>query len=548
MNIAKKKLFHIFILLAAAGIFLLTCISFFVPSAAAFILSFLPQKAYALYHSAPINYSFIGRVFRFTVLQAFCSAVLAIPIGIATAFFCARRQFFGRNLLLGLSAIPLSIPPMIIALAFILFFGRNGFANTLCMQIFSCSKPPFGFLYSKTGLIIAQAFYNFPIAMSTIAKVWANLPEEEEQAALLLGANRLSIFFTITLPALYSAIAFSFLMIFLYCFFSFILVLMFGGIGTATLEVELYQAARVGFNLKQAGFIGIIETLTALCILFLTVTVQKSLSAKNIRIKEKRERLAISGTAEKAFFFLVMSIIFFFLLAPLFSIMIHSILDTNHVYMQGIRVFTVRAWQKLITSTLFWRAFFNTIIVGACTASLALITAVFFIFITQNIESERVQKIKTIFPFLPFAVSSLMFGLGWTILHPAPSVIVLILAQTALAWPFAWTQIQTSYARIPETCFHAALLLSGNKIEAFLYVSLPLCKSGLLTAFAFVFAVSAGDASLPLVLSIPDFDNLSLLLFRFSGSYRFAESSAVAVVLAILTGFIFILSQRKRGA
>ena len=60
-----------------------------------------------------------------------------------------------------------------------------------------------------------------------------------------------------------------------------------------------------------------------------------------------------------------------------------------------------------------------------------------------------------------------------------------------------------------------------------------------------MFAISAGDASLPMILNLPRFQNLAVLLFDYAGSYRFTESSAVAVVLTLITSCVFFLQDKQ---
>ena len=138
-----------------------------------------------------------------------------------------------------------------------------------------------------------------------------------------------------------------------------------------------------------------------------------------------------------------------------------------------------------------------------------------------------------------------MLGFGWLLLRPNGTELILIFAQSSLAWPFAWTQIQTSLLRIPQNIINAAVLLSPDKKTAFFKVIVPMCKKGIFSALAFVFAISAGDASLPIVLNIPRFNNLALLIFDYASSYHFVESSAVAVVLSLMTGFVFFLQEKE---
>ena len=130
-----------------------------------------------------------------------------------------------------------------------------------------------------------------------------------------------------------------------------------------------------------------------------------------------------------------------------------------------------------------------------------------------------------------------------------PSLLLLVIVQSSLAWPFAWMQIETGLAKIPRSVLDAARLLSSSRTDAFFRVFLPLCKTGIISALCCVFAISAGDASLPLLLHIPNFENLALMLFRFAGSYRFTESAGIAVILAVLTGSLFYIQDtvRERG-
>ena len=240
-------------LVAAGCVFLAVVLAFILP----FITGFIPLFSDRYDFSLLIGYgtqedgsmSRILKITAFTIAQALISAFLATGVGLAAAFFCANRNFRMRSIVLALSSVPLCVPAVIIALGFILFFGTNGIFNTLIRFLFRIDRPIITSLFSLKGIILIHAFYNFPLAMKTITHMWERLGWEAEQAAELLGANRFRIFTTITLPALFHPVAASFLLIFLFCFFSFIIILLFGSLGVTTLEVELYKTARASLNM-----------------------------------------------------------------------------------------------------------------------------------------------------------------------------------------------------------------------------------------------------------------------------------------------------------
>ena len=523
-------------------IFFLVLLSFFLP----LILSFVPlfSSRFDFSHITGVKSSFdflqIFRIAAFTVSQAFFSAALACTVGFAAAYFCARKNFRGRKFLMALSSVPLCVPAIIVALSFIIFFGNNGILNSFLKSLLNQDEPPVNFVFSMTGVIIIHGFYNFPLAMKTISQVWERLSEDEPNAALLLGASKFRIFKTITFPALLNSIAVSFLLIFLFCFFSFIIILLFGGLALTTLEVELYKAARTKLDMNLAAKIALTEISAALILILIYSNLQKKMRVQNENLKGIRERTAIKGLGQKIFFSFTIFIIILFLIAPLFSIFLHSTYNVNYTSIFN-KFFYFKAWKNIFLSRTFWTALWTSIKIGILTAIVSLIASLFFAYITVFYNRRKIYAV----PYLPLAVSSVMLGFGWLLLSPNGTEIILIFAQSSLAWPFAWTQIQTSLLRIPQNIINAAVLLSPDKKTAFFKVIVPLCKKGIFSALAFVFAISAGDASLPIVLNIPRFNNLALLIFDYASSYRFVESSAVAVVLSLMTGFVFFLQEKE---
>lgn len=532
-NVIKRTLLQNTLVGGGGVLFCAVLIAFFVPLGAAIAPSFASDASAAAFRP-------LWKAARFTVMQAFLSAAGASGIGLCAAFFCARRKFFGRKLLLSLSAIPLSVPPVVIALAFILFFGKNGFVNKLLAAVSAGQLSLGTFLYSTGGIVLVHTFYNFPITMRTVSAAWEQLPEETEQAALLLGASPLRIFRTVIFPALKAPLCASSVIIFLYCFFSFVIILLLGGLGVTTLEVELYQTIRRDIHAGTAARIALLETGIATAAVGLYAYLRSRTPDHVERTQYARTRLNIGGAAESFFFTVLICIICFCLLLPLGSLVWYSLSSPK-----APLTITVEAWRQLLQRSHFWLAVWNTVQTGIGTAVFSVTAALFFAYIA--FQSNRTWRQSV--PLFPFAVSSVVLGVGWLKLDAAPSMLLLVIVQSSLAWPFAWIQIETGLAKIPRSVIDAARLLSASRADAFFRVFLPLCKTGIVSALCCVFAISAGDASLPLLLHIPNFENLALMLFRFAGSYRFTESAGIAVILALLTGSLFYIQDtvRERG-
>lgn len=527
------------------GALVLVLLSFILPSVFALLPVFLPSFALGFSESSVMSlesFMKIGRALRFTVTQALLSSFIAVLVGIPAAFLVSKRNFLFRRFLLALSGVPLCVPPMIIALAFVLFYGRQGWLNEFLMRVFSLEKPPVTFLYSMGGVVIAHGLYNFPVVLRTVSRVWERLPEAEEEAACLLGARSFRIFRTVTLPHLASSILSSAVLVFLYSFFSFIIVMLFGGIGGTTLEVELYRAARSSFNFRLAGFIALVETLCASGILVLYVCVQgffaSSGSSSGIHPVRQRKKFAHWGEVFLSVLFLLA--IAFFFTGPLASIVVRAFQVQSQGSYVGSLEWSLSAWKNVFARDSFYAALRSTMFVSSITAVIATSAALFF-----ALMENKNYSFFSLIPFVPLAVSSVMLGFGWTLLIPQGSVFTLICAQSAVAWPFAWTQIKSALERIPVSVDEASRLLSINERDSNFRVRIPLVLPGILSGAALVFAISAGDATLPLVLSLGEFENLPLVLYRLVGSYRFSEACVCAVVLALLSGFVFFLQDTQ---
>ncbi|MGP1587875.1 MAG: ABC transporter permease [Treponemataceae bacterium] len=537
-EIKTKTTFVIFAQIGKA-VFVSVLLLFFVP----LVASFLPianmnfsgeQEAKKI-----INFQFFLRLLKsagFTCLQASLSSLLAVIIGFSAAFFCANRSFWGRKFLLSLAGIPLAVPSVIIALSFIIFFGKNGFLNSKITHFFNLKNPLPSFLYSFWGLIITQAFYNFPIAMRTISQRWSLLNEDEQMAAKLLGAKTFRIFRTIIFPVLLPSVLASFTVIFLYCFFSFVIVLLFGKVGVSVLEVELFQAIRSGNQVEYSTIIILFEICISSVLVLLYLHVQKKMQLQTGNLKPERKRKKIKGFAEKLSFSITIFLIVFFLCAPLFSIIVRSFFSIN--YSQQY-YFSLKAWSLIFSRASFWRALLTTITVSSISALISLITCLAYSYL-KIFKTNKLNFLE----IMPLVISPLALSFGWSMIMHKGSVFVLIFAQSALTWPFVLPQIQIAINRIPTQIINAAKLVSTPYTNYFLII-IPLIAKECLIAFAFAFAISAGDATLPLVLSIPGFENLSLLVFRLAAAYRFSESAAVAVILAAISSSVFFLEERS---
>lgn len=478
----------------------------------------------------------------FTFYQAFFSTLIALIIGMFCAFFCGKRRFFARKFLLSLSVVPFCVPTLIVALGYVSFLGRNGGLNKFLIFIFNLKNPPVKILYSFWGLIIAQGFYNFPVIMKNVADAWERIPLEKAESARLLGASEIRIFKTITVFQLLPSILSSVLLVFINCFLSFILVLLFGGVGNSTLEVEIYRAARNSLDFKTAIILGFFETSILCVVTFFYSFIENKFGKKNTGIlaEQINNSRKISGFLEKSIFTIVIFLVFVFFICPLLGIIFNAFTSskkgTGFTFQTFVSVIKMKSFLPSLKITLV-TSFFTAILcvfVGFC-------YSVLLKFLDDKINSKT-KIVLNLIPIIPMCISSVVIGVLIILIVKKGTVFSLIFTRVILSWPLAFKIIYPQIEKIPQDTMDCAKILSKNKIDTIFRIIFPQTRKILLSAFGFCFAVSAGDTTLPLVLFIPKFETLSLFTYRLAGAYKFNEACAAGMILCLICIIILLVS------
>ncbi|MER3480030.1 MAG: sulfate ABC transporter permease subunit CysW [Meiothermus sp.] len=116
--------------------------------------------------------------------------------GIAAAWAIAKYKFPGRSLLISLIELPLSVSPVISGLVFVLLFGRQGFLGPWL------ADHDLKVIFALPGIVLATAFVTFSYVARELIPVMQAQGQEEEEAALTLGAPGWQIFWRVTLPSI----------------------------------------------------------------------------------------------------------------------------------------------------------------------------------------------------------------------------------------------------------------------------------------------------------------------------------------------------------
>ena len=163
----------------------------FVPLAAVFTEAL--RRGFGPYFDAFRNPDAIAAI-RLTLTVALISVPLNLVFGVAASWAIAKFNFWGKSLLMTLIDLPFAVSPVISGLIFVLLFGMQGWFGPWL------SAHNLHVIFAVPGIVLATIFVSFPFVARELIPLMQSQGNDEEYAALTLGANGWQTFRRVTLP------------------------------------------------------------------------------------------------------------------------------------------------------------------------------------------------------------------------------------------------------------------------------------------------------------------------------------------------------------
>lgn len=178
-----------YLLIATAVTFLL--IMLVAPLITIFAEAF--RKGYEAYFESFTN-EYVLQAIKLTFITAAIAVPLNLVFGVAASWAIAKYSFFGKSFLITLIDLPFAVSPVISGFVYVLLFGAQGwFGHWLIANDVQI-------IFAVPGIVLATIFVTFPFVARELIPLMQELGNDEEQAALLLGASGFQTFWYVTLP------------------------------------------------------------------------------------------------------------------------------------------------------------------------------------------------------------------------------------------------------------------------------------------------------------------------------------------------------------
>jgi sulfate/thiosulfate transport system permease protein len=138
--------------------------------------------------------------FRLTFGASFVAALINSVFGLLLAWVLTRYRFPGRTLVDGLVDLPFALPTAVAGIALTAAYAPNGILGK------PLAEWGIKVAYTPIGITIALVFIGLPFVVRTVQPVLQDLDEEVEEAAAILGANRLQVFVRVIFPTVFPSL------------------------------------------------------------------------------------------------------------------------------------------------------------------------------------------------------------------------------------------------------------------------------------------------------------------------------------------------------
>ena len=461
---------------------------------------------------------------RFTVFQAFLSALISVVLAVPLARALARRKMPFRTVLITLLGAPFILPVIVAVLGLLAVFGRNGWVN---VALGSLGFPAVS-IYGLHGVVLAHVFFNLPLATRLLLQGWQSIPAERFRLAAQLNLSPLMVFRTLEMPLLTRIVPGAAALIFVICLTSFAVALTLGGGPRATtIELAIFQAFRFDFDLSKAALLSVIQLFLAggAALLALWVIPQIPMTGGMDRLTERWDA---RGGLQRLGDVIVICLGAGFLLLPLLSVTVSGL--------SGLSQVPASVWSAAAVS--LWVAALSVTVLLALALPLS------------GWIARRSRGSAEAIGLLGLSASPLMIGTGWFILiNPVLDPISLSLPVTAsvnalMALPFALRILVPSLREILATHGRLCLSLDVTGWSAWRWVLLPRALPQIGFAAGLTGALSVGDLGVIALFADPDRTTLPLQMYRLMGAYQTEAAAGAALILLSLALAIFWVCDR----
>lgn len=486
-----------------------------------------------------------------TVWFSLGSAAIALVFGTALAYIHARTDFPLKGLLFAVSLMPLVLPPVVYAIAWVFLYGGDaGIISGFFYSVFGGSPVD---AYGLGGMIVANGLHIVPIVFLFMVPAFRSMDPSLEEAARVSGARWHTIQWRINLPLIRPALASSGVIALVLGIEAFEVPVILGEArGVEVFTSQIYFLVN-GYpsDIGAAGAVSI--AIMALAVILISFSGAGGGSRREFQTMTGKAFRPAPSTLGKAKPWVVAGVLVFFVIAIVLPLAVLVYVSLSPYFqsptLESLKSMSLENYQSLAEIAGIGEATLNTIGVALVAASLAMVlTGLAAWFVVRT--GWRGRKYLEMLTLAPLVIPGLVLGLGMLSVYlrsPIPiygTLALLVLAYVTRFLTYGMRYASTAMSQIGNELEEAAKVGGATWWTSFRRIVLPLAAPGILSGFIFILLVSFRELSSTVLLAGPNSQVLSIILFRQYNDGSFGLVSALSVLMVAILSLLIVLAYR----
>lgn len=466
------------------------------------------------------------------------TSVLSLIIGFFFAYLTVYVKFKGKKIFDFIALLPIISPPFAVALSAILLFGRQGLITRKLFNITDFE------IYGFHGLVLVQVLSFFPIAYMMLVGLLKMIDPSVEEAAQSLGASKLKVFSTVTLPLMGPGLANAFLLVFIQSIADYANPVVIGGQFT-TIAVKIYQEGIGNYRFGLASAMAMILLTISISMFTLQRYYIEKKSYITVTGKASREREQISNPMVVIPLYVIQLLLTLFIVIMYILIPIVSIVKTFgqdntltfyhylEIWRYSNRINPIITTTKLSLVATFIAAIFSMIIA--------------FLIVRKKFLGRTFIEFSVM---IGLAIPGTIIGIGYVMSYNKEYFIIPTLTGTGFIIIMAYiirslpVGVRTGIAalqQIDPSIEEASSVLGASSSKTFFKITIPMIKEAFLSGLIYSFARSMTLVSTVIFLISAKWKLLTPTIMDNIDQGKIGLASAYCTILIIIVSIFMIL-------
>jgi iron(III) transport system permease protein len=484
---------------------------------------FVGLANYVAYFSTPALFNSALNSFH---VAAVCTAIV-VPLAFLYAYALTRAVLPMRWLFQGVALIPIFAPSLLPGLALIYLFGTQGFFKAWLVG---------GSIYGFDGILIAQVFYCFPHATLILVTALATADARLYEAADALGASKLRVFLTVTLPGAKYGVISAALVVFTLVITDFGIAKVIGG-NFNVLATDVYKQVIGQQNFSMGAVVGMVLLLPAA----LAFVVDRLVQRKQVALLTARAVPLVPRPkpGRDAFFTVFCTVVSLGIVAILGMAAWGSLIK----YWPYNLDLTWANYKFETFDANGWESYTNSLRMAVGAAIFGTVLTFVGAWLTEKTKGFWLMRdVVQFLAFLPMAVPGLVLGLGYIFFFNAPgnplnfiyaTMAILVVNTVAHFYTVGHLTATTALKQIDPEFEAVSASLKVPIWRTFLRVTVPICLPAILDVAVYLFVNAMTTVSSVIFLYSTDTKLASVAAVNIEEAGTTAAAAALCMVIVV---------------